>query len=170
MISRINCSISCWRITPSWREVSSATVLAMATSVTIRRELGHSDQINKSEHGEIDRVAFWQCLGAKDTWRRRPFCWLPPRLHYRPTDGCCICQKAVSDDEAGSAERSCPRGGFYSTIEPHLQFQLTQGRLRLSHSSGRYGSLSRLADQTVQHQQPAPNGITSFSELSFRST
>jgi hypothetical protein len=33
--------------------------------VTICRELMHSDQINKSEHGETDRVAFWQCLGAK---------------------------------------------------------------------------------------------------------
>jgi hypothetical protein len=35
------------------------------TRVTICRELKHSDQINKSEHGETDRVAFWQCLGAK---------------------------------------------------------------------------------------------------------
>jgi hypothetical protein len=32
--------------------------------VTICRELGHCDQINRPEHGETDQVAFWQCLGA----------------------------------------------------------------------------------------------------------
>ena len=31
LISRINCSIRCWRIVPSWREVSSATVFAIAS-------------------------------------------------------------------------------------------------------------------------------------------
>ena len=33
--------------------------------VTICRELRHSVQIVKSEHVVTDRVAFWQCLGAK---------------------------------------------------------------------------------------------------------
>jgi len=37
------------------------------TPVTIRRELRHFDQVIKSEHGGTDRVAFWQCLSAKDT-------------------------------------------------------------------------------------------------------
>ena len=57
MISRVNCSISCWRITPSWREGSSAIVLAMATMARLcpYRDLRHSDQINKSEHGATDR-------------------------------------------------------------------------------------------------------------------
>ena len=47
-------------------------IIGKLRRVTICRELMHADQIVESEHVVTDRVAFWQCLGAKVRTRGEP--------------------------------------------------------------------------------------------------
>ena len=77
MISRVNCSISCWRSRhlggklvprPSWR-------WRQWRSVTICRELKHSDQTIKSEHSGTNRrpiTALLTCVCIRPTFCARP--------------------------------------------------------------------------------------------------